>query len=207
MSWIDLTSQRLSGTASNTIPRVDTYADLPSAGSSSGLVYIVKTTTGIIPFRKIKGLYLSDGLTWTYLAEVVLPGEGLTGTITGDSLTLTPDSVPGVVVTFDCASSAAVHQLVQLSDEDENFVEVVSSNIYSGLVIGAIESKPTSTQANIRLVGAKSGYTGLQIGKPVYVGTNGQPSTTMPVNDFQVIGIALSTSRILFNPSTNKVVR
>lgn len=48
-------------------PEVATYADLPSASGNTGAIYIVQTTTGIIGFRKLAGLYRSDGAAWNYL--------------------------------------------------------------------------------------------------------------------------------------------
>jgi hypothetical protein len=49
---------------------VATFADLPSAGANNGKIYIVKQTTGVVLVnRKRSGLYLSDGASWTRLAE------------------------------------------------------------------------------------------------------------------------------------------
>ena len=49
---------------------VANFAALPAAGSNNGQIYIVKATTGVIFVnRKRSGLYLSDGATWTRLAE------------------------------------------------------------------------------------------------------------------------------------------
>jgi hypothetical protein len=48
-------------------PEVATFADLPLASGNTGAIYIVQTTTGIIGFRKLAGLYRSDGAAWNYL--------------------------------------------------------------------------------------------------------------------------------------------
>ena len=48
--------------------QVDTYADLANLTDLYvGDVYLVKTTTGIIGFRKLAGLYRWDGSSWTSL--------------------------------------------------------------------------------------------------------------------------------------------
>ncbi len=49
-------------------PEVNTFADLPTASESTGLVYIVKTATGVWGInRKRAGLYRSNGSSWGYL--------------------------------------------------------------------------------------------------------------------------------------------
>lgn len=53
--------------AANPYPQVTDFASLPSAAANTGAIYIVQTTTGIIGFRKLAGLYRSDGANWNYL--------------------------------------------------------------------------------------------------------------------------------------------
>lgn len=67
------------GTSGATYPSVDTYADLPSAGSVPvGTIYVVLETTGIWPFQDSNGFYVSDGIsTWTYLGKVALNGSSI----------------------------------------------------------------------------------------------------------------------------------
>lgn len=48
-------------------PQVANFAALPPAASHTGEIYIVQTTTGIIGFRNLAGLYRSDGASWLYL--------------------------------------------------------------------------------------------------------------------------------------------
>jgi hypothetical protein len=55
------------GIAANPYPQVTDFASLPSAASNSGKIYIVQTTTGIIGFRKLAGMWRSDGANWNYL--------------------------------------------------------------------------------------------------------------------------------------------
>jgi hypothetical protein len=49
--------------------RVDTFADLPDASTHTDSVVIVDETTGVIGFRKLAGLYKSDGTTWNRLSK------------------------------------------------------------------------------------------------------------------------------------------
>jgi hypothetical protein len=43
------------------------YASLPDPASVPSEIYVVQTTTGIIGFRKLAGLWRSDGASWAYL--------------------------------------------------------------------------------------------------------------------------------------------
>jgi hypothetical protein len=52
-------------------PEVATYADLPTASTVTGKIYIVRTTTGVIYInRKLAGIYRSSGSEWLYLGDV-----------------------------------------------------------------------------------------------------------------------------------------
>jgi hypothetical protein len=72
--------------AADPYPQVVDHASLPSAAANAGKIYIVQTTTGLIGFRKLAGLWRSDGAAWLYLglygrnaSEIVnVPGPGST---------------------------------------------------------------------------------------------------------------------------------
>ena len=52
---------------------VNTFADLANlAVQNVGDVALVKTTTGIYGFRKLKGLYLYDGVTWSAIPTAMI---------------------------------------------------------------------------------------------------------------------------------------
>lgn len=51
---------------SNLYPMVNTFADLPVAAVVDR-IYIVRTTTGIIGFRKLAGMWRDNGTSWDYL--------------------------------------------------------------------------------------------------------------------------------------------
>ncbi len=48
---------------------VVSYSNLPAASDHSTELWLVKTTTGILFARKEKGIYLSDGLNWTWMSD------------------------------------------------------------------------------------------------------------------------------------------
>ena len=51
----------------NVYPQVVNFAALPDPTVNTGKINIVQNTTGIIGFRKLAGMYLSDGASWNYL--------------------------------------------------------------------------------------------------------------------------------------------
>lgn len=51
-------------------PTVLDFASLPSAAAANGQFYWVRTSTGVwLVNRRVKGLYVSDGATWTYVGD------------------------------------------------------------------------------------------------------------------------------------------
>lgn len=62
----------------NPYPRVTAYADLPTASSATGLIYVVETSTGIWPFRRSAGMWLSNGVNWSWLGNEALIAEQIT---------------------------------------------------------------------------------------------------------------------------------
>lgn len=71
-------------------PQVANYAALPSSGVTSGDIYVVQATTGVIGFRKMAGLWQWNGTVWNYLGNIYLtasdtpftPANGLVSTDT-----------------------------------------------------------------------------------------------------------------------------
>ena len=55
--------------ASTNYDEVATFADLPSSGMTTNDIIVVRTTTGVIGFRKIKGFYRYTGSAWERLSE------------------------------------------------------------------------------------------------------------------------------------------
>lgn len=54
---------------------VSTYANLPAPASHNGEIWLVKTTTGVVfANKKVAGLYVSNGTTWTIITPVEIDG-------------------------------------------------------------------------------------------------------------------------------------
>jgi len=72
-------------------PKVDTYADLPTAGDHTGEIYVVLTATGVWGVnRKRTGMWRSDGVNWSRLG--IAPTAEQLGAIVGDA----PDGMKAV---------------------------------------------------------------------------------------------------------------
>ena len=67
----DFTGSGSTPTSGSTYPQVNTYGDLPSAGSvATGQIYVVRNGSGdYVLNRKSSGFYYSTGSVWRYLGE------------------------------------------------------------------------------------------------------------------------------------------
>jgi len=66
----DFTGSGSTPTSGSTYPQVNVYGSLPSAGSASGEVYLVRNGSGdTVLNRKPAGLYYSTGSVWRYLGD------------------------------------------------------------------------------------------------------------------------------------------
>ena len=51
-------------------PAINTFAELPSATTNTGEIFVVRNTTGVLFInRKKSGIYKSDGVTWNYFTS------------------------------------------------------------------------------------------------------------------------------------------
>ena len=117
-----------------------------------------------------------------------------------------------------CQATDQVGDLVHISgDSTGGLIQVTKVDItdYSKMPgVGAIVSKSSSTQCMILRYGILS-VTGLVPGKTYFVDFDGTPTATRPVAGVgqkvfvQVIGVAMDSSRLMFNPSFNltRVIR
>ena len=64
----------------NPYPRVVNFAALPTASTVTGQIYVVENSTGIWPLRRSAGMWLSDGVNWAWLGNMVLVAEQITVT-------------------------------------------------------------------------------------------------------------------------------
>lgn len=113
---------------------------------------------------------------------------------------------------FDCEATAAVGDVVVPSTTVANRVDVLSSNVYSGLAFGIIIEKLTITTCKVlvsgKLSGALYGLSGLTFGKALFIDTDGTITTTVPATGhLQKMGMAIKDDTIFLLPSLEKVVR
>lgn len=115
-------------------------------------------------------------------------------------------SAVSVTVTYDCDVGAAVEDIVVLSQTTDNKVESLTSNIYTGLAIGQIVEKPTTTTAKVQVIGILA-VTGASFskGNPVFIDATGNLTTTVPTTgSIQVMGTAISATDYMLLPMSEK---
>lgn len=122
-------------------------------------------------------------------------------------------SLPGsitVPIGFEalCSASEAIGDPVVFSLTLDKTVERITSNVYTQLVVGIINEKPTVTTCIVIVMGILDGIaTGLSKGEAVWVSTSGGLTTTRPVTGhLQGLGIAISPTGIIVNIEQNKVI-
>lgn len=113
-----------------------------------------------------------------------------------------------IIIDYLCDSSAAVGDFVYIDSAINNKIIVANTNETPLPVIGVIESKATSTLASVLIIGEyeNTGYN-LMRGKPVYLDTNGDPTTTTFAGLKQIVGYAQSTTKMLVLPNSRRVRR
>ena len=126
------------------------------------------------------------------------------------SITRVPAEVARkIIIEADCPSGVSLGDIVRYSSTVANEVETLSSNVYASLAVGVVVEKPTSTTCKVQMVGVlEDNLSGLTTGKPIFVGTSGEATTTPPVTgSLQVLGVAIDVNKALLNVQFEKVVR
>lgn len=170
----------------------------------------------------IPGLSVGDQLEWTLPDGSKIYSENLVG----DTGTVIINSTPVVYaqkigtnelcVPFPVIATQAPKLIVTFaSDELTNagsFVKVnainsvtaITSNSFEEIpngIFGVCFSKPTSILAQVMYIGVISGYSGLTVGAPVFVDTNGLPTQTVPLSGIvQQVGFSVSATEIFIYP-------
>lgn len=112
-----------------------------------------------------------------------------------------------VVPDFTCTSSAVPGDFVVEDISVARKLNVVTSNTKEMIphgVLGVIFEKQSSTSCSLLILGLVSGASGLQFGKPIFVGTDGKIAQTKPaIGTSHRVGIAISATEYIFNPSQN----
>lgn len=113
-----------------------------------------------------------------------------------------------VTVTRNCDISLAVGDFVLESLTTANFVEKCTDNTSIAPCIGIVESKPTATTCIVKQYGLQSGFSGLTMGKHIFLSTSGTATNTVPTSDYlQILGVATSATQILINIQILRVKR
>jgi len=139
-------------------------------------------------------------------------GKYLRTTGTGlqvELVTTVTGEIAELIKTFNCASSAAVDDVVFHSNSATETVVVNSDNKDIGPSIGIITNKPTSTTCKVLLYGSCSAtFSGLTVGKKVYVSSSGVPTATLPTTGYvQVLGMCYENNKIFVNPTIERIKR
>jgi len=109
---------------------------------------------------------------------------------------------------FDCDIDLIIGDIVTFSTTIANKVESLDSNIYSGLAVGVIISKPTSTTCEVLFSGKVSVSETFSLGRPIFIGEDGKLTTTKPnTGHLQKMGMSMNAHIAFLLPSTEKVIQ
>jgi hypothetical protein len=111
--------------------------------------------------------------------------------------------------TFNCDASTQIGDIVCINPSNPTILLVNSDNRTSNPSIGIVIKKSSSTRAKIQLFGECSiAITGLQVSRPVFLGTDGKLTQTIPATGFiQKMGIALEDNKIFLNVDYMRIKR
>lgn len=109
-------------------------------------------------------------------------------------------SSSNVTVTRNCDAGLNVGDFVLESLTTINFVEKCVDNTSIAPCIGVVESKPTATTCIVKQYGIQAGFSGLTMGKHVFLSVTGGVTNTAPATDYiQILGVATSATQVLIN--------
>lgn len=109
-------------------------------------------------------------------------------------------SASGITKTFDCPASVAVDDWVYKTTTANEVDKADASANATGYSIGVVISKPTTTRAEVLMMGEIGGQSGLSVGGLVYLsetaGEYTQTRVTTSGATSQILGRALSATEI-----------
>lgn len=119
------------------------------------------------------------------------------------------DNAKRVIHTFNCEASLAIGDLVYIDPTDENKVLKPSDNTEESPVIGVCYAKSGDTVARILILGVQNGFTGLTSGSKIFLSASGGTSHSRPGSGGyeHILGVAVSSTEILFVPNMQRVWR
>lgn len=110
----------------------------------------------------------------------------------------TPTAVPALVKTFNTDATTLAGHLLKINGNNSvtKITDNLSTTIPNG-VFGIGLSKPSLLQIDVTFIGIVPLYSGLTIGVPYFIHTDGTPTTTPPASGMvQQIGFAVSTTEL-----------
>jgi hypothetical protein len=121
-------------------------------------------------------------------------------------------SAESILVVRSCAAGALVGDYVTESLTISNGVDVATGNSDERGILGVISAKPTSTTANVTLLGKITVNAALTKGRNVFLGTDGRPTATAPATGWvQVLGTAIDVDKGVstfdLNPAISRIKR
>ena len=125
-----------------------------------------------------------------------------------EAISLPPSITVPIGFEAFCSASELIGDPVVMSLTLDKTVERITTNVYSQLVVGIINEKPTPTTCVVIVMGILDGIAaGLTRGDALWVSPTGGITTTRPVTGhLQGLGIAVAGTDIIVSIEQNKVI-
>lgn len=108
---------------------------------------------------------------------------------------------------FNCLASVSVGDLAIADPSNDDTILAIGTNVYDDIVFGVVIEKPSSTTCEVLFSGKVNSLSGLSLGKVVWVGTSGVPTTVKPTTGHQQkLGVAIKSDSMYLSPSLEKVI-
>ena len=128
--------------------------------------------------------------------------------IIGVALARNAQTAKAIVIPFSCEASASIGDLVYPDPSTDLKVLVNTDNQEIEQTIGVILEKPASESANVIVLGIVTGYTSLTRGGKIFLSDSGTITQSPPATGYiQNLGVAVSETDILLQPSNERVLR
>lgn len=146
------------------------------------------------------------------ITEVLNPLNGLFQLVARPDPT-DPDNqlTTAIAQDYGCYETSQVGDVVAITPLLTDHVTSLTTNVYQNLALGVIIRKPSDTVATVLISGklddSAYGLMGLTAAQPAFIGTDGRMTTTPPSSGHrQIMGLAISASRMVLIPSMTKTV-